>query len=167
MPQQQQAIGESRVATYTISGTTASSAGTNVFGSTVTGLEKYRSLDIVGSLIGATGGVLDLYLQTSVDHGTTWVDYIHFTQLAAGAGAAVRRVTVSRAAQSNTASCITGATNAAVAPSIVTVGTGTSVALAASTVVGGEFGDRIRCVAVSGASTSAGAAITFFILGKS
>src|SRR5262249_6183355 len=49
------------------------------------GLGAYKSLSIFSMLQGATGGTLDVYLQYSPDGGTTWVDYAHFPQVAAGA----------------------------------------------------------------------------------
>jgi len=134
---------------HKIADTTPASASTAV-GSHVGGLHEYDSLAIVASLVGATGGTLDIYLQISPDQGTTWVDYAHFAQLAGGAAAVTKVWTVSRGAQQTTAT---------------TVGTGTSVALAANTIIGGEWGDRMRAVYVAGAGTSVGAAIVISILG--
>jgi hypothetical protein len=140
---------------YTISGTTPAAPGTAAVGSPVvfgTFLDAVESLDVNAQLVGATGGVLDLYLQTSPDGGTTWFDYAHFAQLAAGAAAIKVRFGVARHGQQLT---------------IATVGTGLTPALAVATVVGGPFGDRMRLVAVAGASTSAGAAITIQIRAQS
>jgi hypothetical protein len=108
-------------------------------------LESFDALTIYASLIGATGGTLDVYLQTSIDEGTTWDDYAHFTQLAAGAGAIKYKFAVSRAGQ-------------LLVP--VAVGINLTPALAAGSVVGGEWGDRMRLVMVAGASTTAGAAVS-------
>lgn len=135
---------------FSLSSTSPSSATTAV-GATVGGMGKCDSLIIYANLTGATGGTLDVYLQVSPDGGTTWVDYAHFTQIAAGAAAIHRVWTVTRRAQQT---------------SIVTVGTGTSPALAAHTIIGGEFGDRMRVVYVAGAGTSAGAAQVIKILGN-
>lgn len=118
----------------------------------VTDLGGYQSMQIFAILTGATGGTLDIYLQGSLDGGTTWVDYAHFPQIAAGAAAIKRVWSVSRAAQQTT---------------LATVGSGSvgtpGVALAANTIIGGEWTDRLRVVAVSGAGTSAGAAQTLLL----
>lgn len=132
-----------------ISDTSPASASTAA-GSAVYGLDKFDSLMIVATLAGATGGTLDVYLQVSPDEGTTWVDYAHYPQLAAGAASSTRVWCVTRKAQQTT---------------LATVGTGSSPALAANTIVGGEFGDRMRAVYVAGAGTSAGAAQTIRIFG--
>lgn len=125
-----------------LSFTSRATAGTTA-NTAVTDLGGYRSMLIYAELQGATGGVLDVYLQVSPDGGTTWLDYAHFAQLGAGASKVYRTWTVSKTAQQTT---------------LQTVGTGTSPALAASTIIGGEWGDQMRVVQVAGASTSAGAA---------
>lgn len=162
MPQLVIATVQHTVDQFTITGTTPSSATTAAVGSVVTGLGRFASLFIVGSLIGATGGTLDLTLQVSPDLGTTFVDYIHFPQLAAGAGAIVKAVSVARAGQSNS---IATASAAGAVPAIVTVGTGAGAlaVLTAGVAIGGDFTDRMRLVATGGAGTSAGASITIFI----
>ena len=108
-----------------------------------------EALRIVAELVGATGGTLDVYLQTSDDGGTTWYDWAHFPQLAAGASAIKYAFSVPSAGELG----------------ITTIGSGTSPALAANTVVGGPWGDRIRALYVAGASTSAGAAVVINIYG--
>jgi hypothetical protein len=122
---------------------TSPASATTVAQTPVTGLGPYRSMIVFANIQGGTGGTLDIYIQFSPDSGTTWVDYAHFAQLAAGAAAITRMFAVSKSGQQTT---------------LQTVGTGTSPALAASTIVGGDWGDRLRVVAVAGASTSAGAA---------
>ncbi len=135
-----------------ITGTTpAAPAGGTVVGSPVVfQAEAPESLDINADLVGATGGPLNLYLQTSTDLGVTWYDYIAFAQLAAAAAAINVRCGVSRTSNSSV--------------SLVTVGKGLVAAvgnaLAAGTVLGGPFGDRMRLVAIAGAATTAGAVIT-------
>ena len=69
--------------------------------------------------------------------------------MAAGAAAASRVWTVTKNAQQTT---------------LTAVGTGTAPALAANTIVGGDWGDRLRAVAVAGASTTAGASQTVLIV---
>lgn len=125
------------------SGTTASSGGTAAQ-TPVTDLGDYASMTVYAKLAGPTGDTLDAYIQYSPDGGTTWVDYAHFAQQAAAAATNYKTFSVSRGAQQTT---------------ITTVGINTTPALAANTVVGGSWGDRLRVVFVSGASTSAGAAV--------
>ncbi len=134
---------------HTITGTSPATATTAVLGSAVGMLQQYDGLRIVASLIGATGGTLDVYLQTSVD-GTTWYDYAHYAQLAAAAGAATLAFTVTRSAQQ---------------ASITAIGSNASPALAANSVIGGDFGDRMRAICVAGAGTSVGALTTINITG--
>lgn len=135
-----------------ITGTTpAAPAGGTVIGTPVVfQTEAPESLDVNADLIGATGGPLNLYLQTSTDLGATWYDYAAFPQLAAGALASTVRFGVTRTQNS--------------AGSFVTVGKGlpatVAAALAAGTIVGGPFGDRMRLYAIAGAATTAGAIIT-------
>lgn len=134
---------------HVITGTSPASATTDVVGNIVGGLQIYDSLQIIAMIQGGTGGTLDLYLQTSVD-GTNWYDYVHFAQLADGAAALTRYLSVSRAGQVTT---------------LTAIGSGTSPALAANTVLGGDFGTRLRLLAVAGAGTSAGASQTIVING--
>lgn len=128
------------------SGTTPAAASTHAEAA-VTGLGPFKTMSVSASLIGATGGTLDVYLQYSPDGGVTWVDFAHYAQLAAAAGALLKVFTISKGA-------ITALT---------TTGIGTLAApgpaLAAATIVSGDWGDRIRVVEVAGTSTSAGAAI--------
>lgn len=111
------------------------------------GLNKYTDLHIVADLIGATGGTLDVYLQTSHD-GLRWNDYAHFAQLAAGAAAITVTFAVTRRAQQT---------------SITTIGKDNTPALAANSVVGGEFGDQMRVLCVTGVGTSAAATLSIFV----
>lgn len=134
--------------TFTITGTSPAAPGTAVVGVPVAGLNKFESLKIYAALVGATGGTLDVYLQWTPDNGTTWIDFAHFPQLASGA-TAVKYNCDSRF----------GATTPTV------VGAGTSPALAANTCVGGHFGTGLRCLAVAGSGTTAGAAVTIVLYG--
>jgi len=133
---------------------TSPAAASTVIGSSVDGLDQFESIIILATLTGATGGVLDVYLQVrtkGVDsQADDWVDYAHFTQVGAGAGAITRLWSVSRTGQ---------------VTSIATVGRNATPALAANTILGGEFGSEMRAVYVAGASTSAGATQTIDIIG--
>jgi len=114
-------------------------------------LDDYQALSFEAVLTGATGGTLDVFIQNSPDMGSTWYDYIHFATLAAGA-ATVRYV----------ASVASGAQNLA----LQTIGTNLVPALAPATAIGGAWGDRFRIVMVSGAGTTAGAAVQLRIVGQ-
>jgi hypothetical protein len=113
---------------------------------TVAGLAKYDLIQVYCEVQGATGGTLDLYLQTSFDEGTTWWDWAHLDQLSAAA-AAVKYVV-----QPSTSTAI------------LTIGKGSSPALAAGEVCG-PWGNLMRVWMVPGASTSAGAAQSFTFYG--
>lgn len=143
------------IKTLTVSAASLATASTVIAGAgELNGLDVCDSIMVVASLQGVTGGTLDVYLQVAVDTSATsptWVDYAHFPQLAAGAAATTLAFTVSRQGQQL---------------SFLTVGTGTSVALAANTIVGGDFGERMRVVFVVGAGASAGAAQTIRIFGS-
>lgn len=133
---------------------TSPAAASTVVGATVGGLSKYDALAIYATLTGATGGALDVYLQTSFDDGVTWYDWGHYPQRAAGAAA----IAYSQAFDLR---------GLATTPTVVGKGTlGTpAVALAVNTFLGGAWGDRIRAVYVAGAGTSAGAAQLIEIMG--
>lgn len=138
----------SAASTAASSAAVAGSSGAAGIAMLATGLDGYLSLTVVAKLVGATGGTLDIYLQTSPDAGATWVDYAHFPQLAGGAAAIKYEFVVSQGIQT-------------AAP--IVVGINTTPALAANTVVGGAWGDRIRLLMVAGAGTSAGAAVNITI----
>jgi hypothetical protein len=135
-----------------ITGTTPNApAGGTVIGSpAVFQVEAPEALDVNADLVGATGGVLNLYLQTSPDKGTTWYDYAAFAQLANGALATSVRFGLSRTSPSSGGLVVVGK------GLVAAVGN----ALTAGTIIGGPFGDRMRLVAIAGAGTSAGAVIT-------
>ena len=137
-----------RTATFSLTFTSPAAAGP-VAQAPVLGLGAYESLSIFSTMQGATGGTLDIYIQYSPDAGTTWVDYAHFPQIAAGAGATSRVWNVAKDAPQAT---------------LTNVGTGTSPSLAANSILGGDWGDRLRVLAVAGAGTSAGAAQTVLIV---
>jgi hypothetical protein len=122
---------------------TSPAAASTVAGPIVTGLGGAGSGQIFATLTGATGGTLNIYLQSSPDGGTTWSDYAAFAQLAAGAAATSVSFTLSKGQHQTT---------------ITTVGTGLSPALTTGQVLGGDWGDRLRLVFKANASTSAGAA---------
>ena len=134
--------------TFTLTGTSPAAAGQAVI-QTEGGLGAYDWFQIDADLVGATGGTLDIYLQRKLDTDV-WLDWVHLPQLAAGAAAVRYSLTVS---SSNTIVAV-GKTSDA--------GVGTP-ALAANTSVGGHPGDKVRVMAVAGASTSAGATVTVYV----
>jgi hypothetical protein len=135
----------------TLTETSPSSASTAV-GTAINGLQDYEFFRIDAALVGATGGVLDVYLQRKIKDNV-WADWLHYTQLTAG-GAAVKWT------------CLAGNPTLSTAlTSTFGIGTDASpgVALAANTFLGGHPGYSIRPVYVAGASTSAGASLTFHV----
>lgn len=114
-------------------------------------IDDYAAIFVEANLIGATGGTLDVYLQNSPDMGTSWYDFAHWPQLAAGAPAINYVFTAA-----------TGAQNLTFAP----VGRNLAPALASGTATGGAWGDRFRLVMVAGAGTTAGAAVSVRIVGQ-
>ena len=126
-----------------ITGNSPATESTAVVGDEVAGLSQFSEVCATATYAGNAGGTLLVRLQRFDDILSTWVDWVAFAQAAAGSAAATY-----------------SAATSAEPTSVVVVGTGTSPALAASTVTGGHPGDRVRCIAASGASTSAGTAIT-------
>lgn len=131
---------------------TSPAAPGTVIGVAQRGLGRFNSLRIDALLVGATGGVLDIYLQRQIALNV-WADWCHFVQLAAG-GAAARYSLKCSMTDSTT---------------IVTANAGTdavpAVTLAAATFLGGHPGEGFRLVYVAGASTSAGAAVELYVTG--
>lgn len=114
-------------------------------------MQNFDSVSVFAELVGATGGTLDVYLQQSPDDGVSWYDCMHFTQLAAGAGAVVYKASMSNAQQTS---------------SPVAVGKNLSPALVAGAIANGPVSDRLRLVMVAGAGTSAGASVTVRVMAQ-
>jgi len=134
---------------FSLADTSPASAST-VAGSIIRGLDQFDWFTIDADLVGATGGTLDVYLQRLIGDpstSTTWRDWLHFPQLAAGASAI--KYTAGTGPNSG----------------IVVVGTNTSPALAANTAVAGHPGYALRALYVAGASTSAGAGVAISLTG--
>jgi len=119
--------------------TTADAAGTETEGPE-DHLGHFSTLTVYADLTGPTGGTLDVYLQVEV--GGTWVDWLHFAQVAA-AGSLTVAIVLNRGTPSS---------------DFTAVGSGSSPALAAGAFLGGGWTDRMRALFVSGVGTSAGAA---------
>lgn len=126
--------------TYDFSVTSPAAAGTS--NGTPTGdLSLVSVCAFYASVVGATGGTLDIYIQASIDGGTTYYDMAHLPQLAAGAAAIVYSFGVNR-----------GGIGAA--PVV-----GGDGVLAVNTIIPGSLGRLMRMKLVAGASTSAGAVL--------
>ena len=139
--------------TQTFTATSPASPSTTATAAFV-GLEKFDSIRIDATLTGATGGTLDVYLQRLVSTGpNVWVDWVHFPQIPA--------------AQAAKSYSLTTEVTATV-PVVVGIGTDAApgVALAANTSVGGHPGQQVRVVFVAGASTTAGATQTIYLVGQ-
>lgn len=126
--------------------TSPNSAGTTSVMLTVADLGVYRHASFYCQLQGATGGTLDIYFRYTPDGGVTWVDYAHFPQQAAGAAVTYKQFSVSKASQRLTPITVGGSTTAT-----------SNLALAADTYIGGDWGDQIKVIAVTGAGTTLGA----------
>jgi hypothetical protein len=118
-----------------------STESTTTAGSAVGGFDNYDELHCVASLVGLAGGTLDVYVQESLDGGTTWFDVCHFPQLASGAAAIRYSFTVPRDS------------------ALKAVGQGTTPALAVNNVAGGPWGPQLRLLSVTGAGTSGDAKV--------
>jgi hypothetical protein len=134
---------------------TSPAEASTVVGAIAARLDQFESIRVEATLLGAIGGVLDVYLQSCSDKdGTVWTDYAHYPQISAAAAAATYVFTAARSGQQLT---------------MTAAGTGAALtatpSLAANTVIGGEFGDRLRVVFVAGVGTSAGALQTIRVVG--
>ncbi len=107
-------------------------------------LWKAEKVQVFATLTGATGGVLDIYIQCKMATNA-WFDLVHFTQLAA---AASKKWVFTLSGEANTVIECTG-TDAS-----------PGVALAAGTIVNVIPTGELRVVYVAGAGTSLGAAQT-------
>ena len=119
---------------------TSPATATYAVSTPVTGLGVFTAITIYADLLGATGGTLDIALETSPD-GVNWYEYVRFANTAAAA-----------AAKSFTYDPVLDG-------AIVNVGKNltTTFVLAASTARGGHWGDQMRVRMVANASTTAGA----------
>src|SRR4051812_28718414 len=133
-----------------LSGTSPAAASATVVGyTTSTELRSFSTCSFYAVVAGATGGTLDIYIQTAfkkVNASPTWVDVAHFPQLAAAAAASAFAFSITR--WSPTSSAFVAGLNTV---------SGTP-ALAVNTVVPGIFGYLFRVVYKTGAGTTAGAA---------
>lgn len=115
-----------------------------------------NGIDILAILKGATGGLLDVYIQSGTPDGN-WFDLIHFAQLAAGASQIVYRTNISALALNASTG---GTSSSAATPNVI--GMNTTPALGAALAVQGQGFDRLRLLMVAGSGTSAGAAVKVY-----
>jgi hypothetical protein len=123
---------------------------------TLPGLQEFNKAVGTANLIGATGGTLDVCIQTNYGGsglvGPTagyWKDIARFTQLAAGGAAATYGFVLTRG--------IGGTLNAPTTENT----TDATPTLAVNTIVPQALGDAIRLIVLPQAGTTAGAALTF------
>lgn len=130
---------DAQTVTLTSPATAITAVGATIFAGSTLNADK---LVIDATLLGGTGGTLDVYLQRKIATDT-WRDWIHFPQIAAGTA---KKYSLA----------ITGE-----GASIVETGGGSDaapgVALAANTAVNIIPGGDVRVVFVAGGGTSAGA----------
>jgi|ERR1019366_8885937 hypothetical protein len=113
-------------------------------------LEDYESGSAIFDVAANTsGGTLSCVLQTSPDGGRTWADFIRAPTIANAHAAIIYSAPFSLAVTTT-------------AP--IAVGEGTTPALAANTIVGGAFSDRMRLVMIAGTGASSGVAILVRLL---
>jgi hypothetical protein len=111
------------------------------------------AVEVLANLVGATGGPLDVYLQSSQDEGATWRDQIHFPQLLAAASAVSYHAVLSDHPQ-------------ATSDTVTVIGINSTPVLAAGKIVQGTGFNRLRLYMVAGTSTSAGAVVQVTVSGK-
>jgi hypothetical protein len=128
----------------------------SIAGALQTGLLEFGRVVGKANLIGATGGTLDVALQTGIVlPGTnivapgSWKDIWRVNQLAGGAGAISWDIVFSRAT-----------TAAAATPTQVNP-TDATPTIAVNTVNGQSMQDALRLMVLPGAGTTAGAALVF------
>jgi len=131
---------------FNIGGTSPAAAGSATIG-TAKSLCGYDAVTVILEVVGATGGTLDLVLESQWGDDGTWYNLYRVPQLAAGAAAATYQISFSLG---NTVNAI---------------GKNGALTLATSTPAAGHWGDKVRLYATAGASTSAGAAIVCKIIG--
>lgn len=136
---------------FTSPASASTAVGTVANGGLVAGLDQLPYAIVHALLQGATGGALDVYLQSSVNGGANWYDVCHFPQLAAAAAPIRYLVALTRG--------FIG-TPAITAPNTAD-GTPT---LTVNTSVPYSLGNALRVVMVAGAATSAGAVQSVFCL---
>jgi len=137
----------SRMAIFRFQGTSPAAASVAAIDDPLERLESYEEFVAYADLVGATGGTLDVRIQQDLEPSSgVWRDWLAFSQLAAGAAA------ISQAAAATDRNL-----------PAVTVG-GSTPALTSANGNIGRPASRIRVVATAGSGTSAGAAVTVWLI---
>jgi hypothetical protein len=121
-------------------GTASPAAAGHSESTAVTGLGVYRAYTLIGDLVGATGGVLDVVVETS-PNGTHWYEFARFTQKAAASAATSEHIDPVLDGKAV----------------IVGMDLTTTFVLAQATCKNGILFDQARVRMVAGSGTSAGA----------
>lgn len=137
-----------KLITAVLTDTSPAAQNTGIAGAQTIGIPGLiTGVSVFAELVGATGGTLDVYIQTLVNNNVgaagTWYDWLHFPQLAGGATAIILASHQTKET-----------TNAAVLP---TIGKNLVPALNGNQTIGGAWGEAFRLLYVAGAGTSAGA----------
>jgi len=89
----------------TLLASTTDAVAHTVNGTAVSGLGKYKELQVfcsVTAAAAAAGDTLDVYIDTSPNAGTTWFNAIHFTQVLGNGGAKSFQATLAPSASAGT-----------------------------------------------------------------
>lgn len=105
----------------------------------VNGFRHCSAITIISGIRGGAGGVLDVYIQDSPD-GVRFYDYVHYTQLGAGAPLIVQAYSPNPFDNG-----------------IKTIGMDAAPVLAANSVRGGHWYDQLRVLFVAGAGVAVAA----------
>lgn len=113
-------------------------------------LNRFSNCTFYATLAGATGGTLDVVVQSSVNGGLAggWYDVIHFPQLAAAAASVAYVISIGRSPVAPSAT----------SPPIVVNKVDLTPALPVNTSIPNGMGNALRVIYVAGVGTSAGAA---------
>jgi hypothetical protein len=111
-------------------------------------IDDYDGIDILLDVQGATGGTLNVYVQSKPGDGEDWYDIVSFPTIQAGAAEAYFRAQITPHSGTSFP---------------VQVGKNLSPALPPGTSLNGAFGSRLRLVMVAGAGTTAGAQVTCLV----
>ena len=144
MSARQKAIGDQRQTLLAAQAITTALAGT--IGGPVIGLVGMKYLVAEANFTYGSGGTTtDVYIQTSVDGGATWIDIMNF-HFTTASGKGVSAVVMTTALAAN-----------------VSPGDG---ALAANTILSGLLGDRVRAKLVTTGTYASSTSITVDITAK-
>jgi hypothetical protein len=119
----------------------------------VTGFAVFKTITILATVTGGTGGTLDAVIEHSPDGGVTWYEYWHIAQVAA-----VTAATYAYSPALNDSPVAVGKNN--LTGSTLT----TTITLGNGAVAGGHWFDMLRVKYVAGSGTSVGGAQNIKVL---